>query len=67
MLIELLDVSESEADAVAAASCLTKKQRDEKLKDLYRSYKDWKISSIRASKNANTGQLSEVRFFFCNH
>ncbi|CAB4011834.1 Hypothetical predicted protein [Paramuricea clavata] len=54
MLSELLDVSESDADAVAAASYLNNKQRVEKMADLYRDFKEWKTATVRASKNAGS-------------
>ena len=61
MLSELLDVSESDADAVAAASYLNNKQRDEKMADLYRDFKEWKTATVRASKNAGSEYNSKVR------
>ena len=61
MLSELLDVSESDADAVAAASYLNKRQREEKMGDLYRDFKEWKTATVRASKNAGSDILSKVK------
>ena len=61
MLSELLDVSESDADAVAAASYLNHKQRDEKMADLYRDFKEWKTATVRASKNAGSDFISKVK------
>lgn len=61
MLSELLDVSESDADAVAAASYLNNKQRDEKMADLYRDFKEWKTATVRASKNAGSDLMSKVK------
>lgn len=52
MLSELLDVSEADSEAIAAANYLNKKQRDEKMTDLYNDYKNWKTVAVRASKNA---------------
>ena len=59
MLSELLDVSESDADAVAAASYLNHQQRDEKMADLYRDFKEWKTTTVRASKNAGSDFMSK--------
>lgn len=61
MLSELLDVSESDVDAVAAANYLNKKQRNEKMADLYRDFKEWKTATVKASKNADSELMSEVR------
>ena len=61
MLSELLDVSESDADAVAAASYLNNKQRDKKMADLYREFKEWKTATVKESKNAGSDLLSKVR------
>ena len=61
MLSELLDVSESDADAVAAASYLNSKQREEKMTDLYREFKEWKTATVKASKNTGPDLLSKVR------
>lgn len=53
MLSELIDVSETDSEAIDAASYLNEKQRDEKLADLYDDYRNWKTATVRASKNVD--------------
>ena len=53
MLSELIDVSEADSQAIAAASYLNEKQRDEKMADLYNDYKSWKTATVRASNGSD--------------
>ena len=58
MLSELIDVSDVDVEAIAAASYLNNKQRSEKMTELYNDYKKWKSNTIRESPKNSRSDLT---------
>ena len=58
MLSELIDVSDLDVEANAAASYLNNKQRNEKMTELYNDYKNWKTNTIRVSSKNSRSDLT---------